>query len=96
MCNVPANSIEKYYYQILFIPIIDNVLEDIRDSCLNDNNKKIYLLMQPIPLNTTNIFLKTNDDCKKQLVTSIHPWILNLFKGELELWKINWTTKNNE
>lgn len=96
--NTPANSIVEYFRRILFIPIIDNVLEDIRDRFLNEKNKTIFLLMQLIPSNTIKMKSKTNDELIKTV--SDHYTFLNLntimFTGELELWKTKWTTQKNE
>ncbi|XP_008179706.1 52 kDa repressor of the inhibitor of the protein kinase-like [Acyrthosiphon pisum] len=97
-CNTPANSIEEYYRRILFIPIIDNVLEDIRYRFLNDKNKTISLLMQLIPSNT----IKMSSETSNELIQTVGDQyaFLNfntfMFRGELELWKTKWTTQKNE
>lgn len=96
--NTPANSIEEYFRRILFIPIIDNVLEDIKDRFLNDKNKTIFLLMQLIPSSITKMSSKTSDELVKTV--NDHYTFLNcntiMFRGELELWKTKWTIQKNE
>jgi len=97
-CNTPANSIEEYYRRILYIPIIDNVFEDIRHSFLNDKNKTIFFLMQLIPYNTIKMSSKTNDELMKTVGDQYTFLNFNtfMFRGELELWKTKWTTQKNE
>ncbi|CAI6376726.1 unnamed protein product [Macrosiphum euphorbiae] len=97
-CNTPANSIEEYYRRILFIPIIDNVLEDIRYRFLNDKNKTISLLMQLIPSNTIKMSSETSDELIQTVGDQYAFLNFNtfMFRGELELWKTKWTTQKNE
>lgn len=93
-CNTPANSIEEYYRRILFIPIIDNVLEDIKHRFLDEKNKTIFLLMQLIPSNTIKMSSETSDELMKTVGDQYTFLDFNtlMFRGELELWKTKWTT----
>ncbi|XP_050065601.1 52 kDa repressor of the inhibitor of the protein kinase-like [Aphis gossypii] len=97
-CNTPANSIEEYYRRILFIPIIDNVLEDIKHRFLDEKNKTIFLLMQLILSNTIKMSSETSDEIMKTVGDQYTFLDLNtlMFRGELELWKTKWTTQKNE
>ena len=97
-CNTQANSIEEYYRRILFIPVIDNVLKDIKDRFLNDKMKTIFLLMQLIPSNTIKMSLKTSDELIRAIGCQYAFLNFNMimFRGELELWKTKWTTQKDQ
>jgi len=53
--NTPATCPEEYYRRVLFIPILENVIEDLKARFLNEKNKTIFILMQLVPINVIKI-----------------------------------------
>jgi len=96
--NTPSGSPEEYYRRVLYIPLIDNILEDLKTRFLSEETTAIFQLMKLIPCNTINMStLKTND-----LINAIigHYSFLemnaSILKGEVELWRSKWISNKNE
>jgi len=53
--NTPAACLEEYYRRVLFIPILENVIEDLKTQFLNEKNKTIFILMQLVPISVSKI-----------------------------------------
>lgn len=53
--NTPASCPEEYYKRVLYIPILDNVLEDLRIRFYRKKNSIIFLLMQLVSVSTINM-----------------------------------------
>ena len=47
--NTPADSPEQYYLRTLFVPLTENILEDLRERFINKKNESLFLLIQLIP-----------------------------------------------
>jgi len=96
--NTPANTPEEYYRRVVYIPLIDNILEDLRLRSLNKKTTAIFQLIEFIPANIIN---KSSLDVKKMIDTVIEHFIfldinINILKGEVDLWKSNWISSKNE
>lgn len=83
---------------MLYIPLIDNILEDLKTRFLSEETTAIFQLMKLIPGNTINMStLKTND-----IINAIigHYSFLeinaSILKGEVELWRSKWISNKNE
>ncbi|XP_029348101.1 uncharacterized protein LOC103308364, partial [Acyrthosiphon pisum] len=53
--NTPASNPEEYYRRVLYIPILDNVLEDLRMRFYSKKNRTVILLMQLVPVSIINM-----------------------------------------
>ncbi|CAI6348676.1 unnamed protein product [Macrosiphum euphorbiae] len=90
--NTPATCPEEYYRRVLFIPILENVIEDLKARFLNEKNKTIFILMQLVPINV----IKISQDLENTLVETLlkHYSFISFntysLKGEMELWKTKW------
>jgi len=87
-----------YYRRVVYIPPIDNILEDLRSRFLNKKTTAIFQLIEFIPANIIN---KSSLDVKKMIDTVIEHFIflninINILKGEVDLWKSNWISRKNE
>ncbi|VVC41661.1 Hypothetical protein CINCED_3A008444 [Cinara cedri] len=93
--NTPASFPEEYYRRVLFIPILENTIENLKVQFLNDKNKTIFILMQLIPIN----FIKTSSKARSILIETVikqYSFLnFNIYslKGELELWTTKWDDK---
>lgn len=90
--NPPSNSPEEYYMRSLYIPLLDNIIEDIKDRFKNNKNKMFLTLMGIIP-----VYLKDFTPTKIESLTKdilVEFGFLNIQKdvlrAELELWKSKW------
>jgi len=96
--NTPASCPEEYYRRILYIPILDNVLEDIHSRFYNNKNKTMYIIMQLLPIHV----VKMSTEKINELIITINEQYQFLdineisFNGELDLWKTKWISKNND
>lgn len=95
--NTPSSCPEVYYKRILYIFILENVLEDIRSRFCNNKNKTMYLMMQLLPI---HVVKKSTKKCHK-LITILNDQYQYLdineiaFNRELDLWKTKWILKKN-
>lgn len=53
--NTPAQSLEEYYRRVLYIPLLENISEDLQSRFLNAKTKITFILMLLIPSNVLNI-----------------------------------------
>lgn len=95
--NTPASCPEEYYRRILYMPILENVLEDIRSRFSNNKNKTMFLMMQILLIHVVKMSTEKCND----LITTLNEQYKFLdvneiaFNGELDLWKTKWILKNN-
>ena len=93
--NHPVNNIEEYYRVSLFIPLLENILEDLRSRFIRKENKMLLDLCLLIPRYITDI---SNDDFKKITEAATELFVFNEeesvdqieLKTELDLWKTKW------
>jgi len=96
--NTPAQSPEKYYRRVLYIPLLENISEDFQSRFLNTKTNMTFILMLLIPSNVLNI----SNDKKHELLEAVtyHYAYLDInilqFQGEIELWKTKWIESKNE
>lgn len=90
--NPPSNSPEEYYMRSLYIPLLDNIIEDIKERFKNKKNKIFLTLMGIIP-----VCIKDYTPTKLESLTEdilVEFGFLNIQKevlrAELELWKSKW------
>ncbi|KAL4113575.1 hypothetical protein QTP88_017182 [Uroleucon formosanum] len=62
--NPPSNSPEEYYMRSLYIPLLDNVIEDMKERFKNNKNKMFLTLMGIIP-----VYLKDFTSTKVESLT---------------------------
>ncbi|XP_026819534.1 52 kDa repressor of the inhibitor of the protein kinase-like [Rhopalosiphum maidis] len=95
--NTPAQSLEEYYRRVLYIPLLENISEDLQSRFLSTKTKT-FILMLLIPSNVLNI----SNDKKHELLQAVtnHYAYLDInileFQGEIELWKTKWIESKNE
>ncbi|CAI6353886.1 unnamed protein product [Macrosiphum euphorbiae] len=53
--NTPSSNPVEYYRRVLYIPILDNVLEDLRMRFRSKKNSTILLLMKLVPISIINM-----------------------------------------
>ncbi|XP_022163133.1 uncharacterized protein LOC111028709 [Myzus persicae] len=96
--NTPAQSLEEYYSRVIYIPLLENISEDLQSRFLNAKTKITFILMLLIPSNVLNI----SNDKKHEILQTVtnHYAYLNInileFQGEIELWKTKWIESKNE
>ncbi|KAL4153608.1 hypothetical protein QTP88_001441 [Uroleucon formosanum] len=90
--NTPATCPEEYYRRVLFIPILENVIEDLKARFLNDKNKTIFIIMQLVSINAIKMSPDLANTLIKTLVKHFSFIDFNIYslKGEIELWKTKW------
>lgn len=96
--NTPASTLEEYYRRVVYIPLIDNILEDLRLRFLNKKTMAIFQLIQFIPANIIKI---SSLDVKNMIDTVIENFTflyinINILKGEVDLWKSKWISSKNK
>lgn len=100
-CNYSTNSVEDYYRISIYIPLLDNVLDDLKCRFLNEKNQAILKLSQVIPRN----IVETNDEDAQTLVKLVIKYFnfdenneVNEMElmSELNLWKSKWIRDKNE
>lgn len=96
--NTPASCPEEYFRRVLYIPVLDNILQDIHLRFYNKKNNLIFSLMQLVPV---SIIKLSSEKCDK-LINSVteHFSFLEIneiaLKGEIELWKSKWVTSHEK
>lgn len=90
--NYQSKNVEEYYKVSVFIPLLDNVLDDLRSRFLSKKNKTIMTLIQLIPKYIINIDDKMIDTIVETINTQykFDDNILEILKTEVELWKSKW------
>ncbi|XP_025415028.1 zinc finger MYM-type protein 1-like isoform X2 [Sipha flava] len=99
--NHETNSIENYYKFSIYIPLLDNIITDLKSRFLNEKYKAISKLPLLLPrfiiksdTNDTNSLLKT---IKEHFTFEDSNMIDELeLITELQLWKSRWIRKKNE
>lgn len=92
--NIRASCPEEYYKRVLYIPILDSVLEDLRMRFYNKKNSIIFLLKQLIPVSIINMSTELCDKLINSVSEKFSFLEINTisFKGEIELWKSIWVS----
>lgn len=92
--NTPASNPVEYYRRVLYIPILDNVLEDLRMRFRSKKNSTILLLMKLVPISIINMSPEMCDKLINSITENFSVLEINqiAFKGELELWKSKWVS----
>lgn len=93
--NHPVNNIEEYYRVSIFIPLLDNILEDLRSRFIRKQNKMLLDLCLLIPRYITVI---SNEDFKKITEAATELFLFNeensidqmQLQTEPEIWKTKW------
>lgn len=90
--NPPCNSPEEYYLRSLYIPLLDNVIEDIKERFIKKKNKTLLALMTLIPSYIKDLTTNKIELLIEVILTEFE--YLNIQKhnirSELELWKSQW------
>lgn len=101
--NHPSENTEDFYRVSLFIPLVENVLEDLKLQFLSKQNQTITILSQLIP----KCIVDVNDEKIDSIVSIMKNGykfdddLLELLeesqlKSEIQLWKEKWKTIKNE
>lgn len=96
--NTPGDSPEEYYQRILYIPLTENILEDLRIRFINKKNSSLFLIMQLIPYYII-ILSKQATETLIETIIENYNYYLNTncisLRGEIELWKTKWVNSDN-
>lgn len=100
---LPSNNIVDYYRVNMYIPLLDNILEDLNFRFLNKENKNIVSLMQLTPKYLIKI---KNEDLHNYLLTIFEIMTGNytyfqasskdIIQNELDLWFTKWKRHESE
>ncbi|CAI6358564.1 unnamed protein product [Macrosiphum euphorbiae] len=101
--NHPSETTEDFYRVSLFIPLVENVLEDLKLQFLSKQNQTVTILSQLIP----KFIVDVNDENIDSIVSIMKNGyrfdddLLELLeesqlKSEIQLWKEKWKTIKNE
>lgn len=98
--NIPGNNAEEYYRRNIFIPLLDNIIQDLEFRF----SQKVFDILEINNLIPTVLLKKTDDEIKviKENVSQYlqnfenqsKEYILIKLNSELELWLQKW--KNTE
>uniref|UniRef100_A0A2S2PXR7 Uncharacterized protein n=1 Tax=Sipha flava TaxID=143950 RepID=A0A2S2PXR7_9HEMI len=98
--NHQSKSTEEYYRVSAFIPLLDNVLEDLKSRFLNKKNKTIMILIQLIPKHIIHIDDKMIHTVTETTITHYkfddNALEESQLKSEIELWKEKWNRIKSE
>lgn len=98
--NHQSKSTEEYYRVSAFIPLLDNVLEDLKSRFLNKKNKTIMILIQLIPKHIIHIDDKMIDTITETIITHYkfddEALEESQLKNEIEMWKEKWNRIKSE
>ncbi|XP_022183525.1 uncharacterized protein LOC111043049, partial [Myzus persicae] len=101
--NYPVSSVEEYYRVSVYIPLVENILNDMKERFNNEKNQAFLFLSQLTPKN----IIKTNNDDIVKVVDVIKKYYtfedmdfidleaMNL-KTEINLWKSKWIRIKDE
>ncbi|CAH1153707.1 unnamed protein product [Phaedon cochleariae] len=93
--NIPSSSPEEYFRLTLYIPLLENVLEDLRARFLDKKNKTVCLIIQLMPCYVVDIA----EDVINEIIQVIKEYYSEFreldtnsitLRGEIELWKSKW------
>lgn len=101
--NHPSETTEDFYRVSLFIPLVENVLEDLKSRFLSKQNQTVTILSQLIP----KFIVDVNDEKIDSIVSIMKNGyrfdddLLELLeesqlKSEIQLWKEKWKSIKNE
>ncbi|CAH1104324.1 unnamed protein product [Psylliodes chrysocephalus] len=100
--NTPGDSIEEYFRRSIFIPLLDNVIEDLTFRFHNE----LYKILNINSLIPSNIKLDMNMDCSlikenvaeylSNFTNESKDFLLSLLNAEFELWFKKWVTVTDE
>lgn len=100
--NYETNYIENYYKVSIYIPLLDNIITDLKSRFLNDK----YRAISKLPLLLPHFIIKSDTNYMNSLLKTIKDHFTfedsnNMIdelelKTELQLWKSRWIRKKNE
>lgn len=94
--NHQSKSTEEYYRVSAFIPLLDNVLEDLESRFLNKKNKTIMILIQIIPKHIINIYDTVTETIITHYKFDDESLEESQLKSEIELGKEKWIRIKSE
>ncbi|KAL4130851.1 hypothetical protein QTP88_008230 [Uroleucon formosanum] len=105
--NFPTNNVEEYYKFAIFIPLLDNVINDLKASfsqktleCFNLSyilpNKFINENTTLYSLNKSDIIIKALADDFQALLSHDKDMVFPLLRSEFRLWKQKWNREQLE
>lgn len=105
--NYQTNSTEEYYKLSIFIPLLDNVINDLKArfsqktlECFNLSyilpNKFINENTTSYSLNKSEIILKALADDFQALLSNDKDMVFTLLRSEFRLWKQKWNREKLE
>jgi len=97
--NYQRSTIEDYYRVSIYIPLLDNVLDDLKNRFLNEKNQAVLKLTKLMPRN----IIEEDSDDENELVKLFIKYFsfqdCNMseleLKSELSLWKSKWKREKN-
>lgn len=95
--NYSVSSVEEYYRVSVYIPLVENILNDMKERFNNEKNQAFLFLSQLTP----KYIIKTNNDDIVKVVHAIKKYyifedmdFIDLeemhLKTEINLWKSKW------
>jgi len=105
--NYPTNNTEEYYKLAIFIPLLDNVINDLKTrfsqktlECFNLSyiipNKFINDNTTSYSLNKSDIIIKALADDFQALLSNDKDMVFTLLSSEFRLWKLKWNREKLE
>lgn len=101
--NYPASSVEEYYKVSVYIPLLENVLSDMKQRFCGEKNQVFFTLSQLLP----RYIIGTNSEDITKLIQTIRTYFafddtdfVDLeemqLKTEVDLWKSKWIKVKNQ
>ncbi|XP_022180061.1 zinc finger MYM-type protein 1-like [Myzus persicae] len=101
--NHPSETTEDFYRVSLFIPLVENVLEDFKSRFLSKQNQTVTILSQLIPKFIVDVNYEKIDSIVSIMKNGYRfdDDLLELLeesqlKSEIQLWKEKWKSIKNE
>lgn len=89
--NYPVSSVEKYYRMSVYIPLVENILNDMKERFNNEKSHAFLFLSQLTPKN----IIKTNNDDIAKVVDAIKKYYTFKDMNFIDLEEMNLKTENN-
>lgn len=91
--NTSADLPEEYYRRTHYIPLTENILEDLRLNFISKKNSSLFLIMQLIPYYIKKLSKEATETLLETIIENYN-FYLNTncvtLRGEIELWKTKW------
>lgn len=98
--NYQMSTVEDYYRVSIYIPLLDNVLDDLKNRFFNEKNQAVLKLSKLMPRNIVEMDSDDENELVKLFIKYFSFQDTNMseleLKSELSLWKSKWIRDKNE